>query len=513
MPHKTPWPSQAGFEYAIVTGPENHEIWTDSYGRVKCQLIPDREGNLDQDAFIWVLPMQPWQSGQMGSAFVPRIRSQVLIGYVNGNPDMPFIVASSANKRNTPAWKLPFNQWVSGFRSRMEGGNGANHLALVDTKNELQAQLSSDHGTSQLSLGFLRRLQGNEGLKDARGAGFDLRTDLWGTLRAAMGMFITTHARADASGKAKDAAETINRLTQARDMHEGLAGLAQQHGAQTPDADQSDVTRSIKQQTAEIRGTARNGPNDFPEFATPHIAISSPAGVGISTGGSTHLQSDEDAAITSGRSIGIAAGKSLHASVLEKISLFVRKAGMTLVAASGKISIAAQGDGIDVIAKKDVHIASEDGWINLTAMKGIRFNGAGTTIELSAAGLLGATNGLFLVHANDHKTDGPQSTPPAFLPKKYTDTSSLLHLYHDGEPVQGAKFDIHYDDGKHYSGTLDSAGHADLSDAPVGSGQMKIAPNSRPLQVKANDPNPVYKASWTEGDFSASANRQNHGGV
>ena len=180
MPHKTPWPSHAGFEYAIVTGPEGHEIWTDVYGRVKCQLIPDREGELDQNAFIWVLPMQPWQNGRMGSAFVPRIGSQILIGYINGNPDMPFVVASSVNKHNMPAWKLPFNQWVSGFRSRMENGSSANHLGFVDTENELQAQLSSDHGTSQLSLGFLRRLLGNEGLKDARGQGFELRTDFWG---------------------------------------------------------------------------------------------------------------------------------------------------------------------------------------------------------------------------------------------------------------------------------------------------------------------------------------------
>jgi len=194
MPHKTPWPVQAGFEYAIVTGPNNQEIWTDAYGRVKCQLIPDREGKLDENAFIWVLPMQPWQNGQMGSAFVPRIGSQVLLGYVNGNPDMPFIVASSVNKRNLPAWTLPVNQWVSGLRSRMEGGSSANHLSFVDTKNELQAQLSSDHGTSQLSLGFLRRLLGNEGLKDARGEGFELRTDFWGVLRAAMGLLISTYS-------------------------------------------------------------------------------------------------------------------------------------------------------------------------------------------------------------------------------------------------------------------------------------------------------------------------------
>ncbi|WP_250537462.1 DUF2345 domain-containing protein, partial [Caballeronia sp. AZ10_KS36] len=156
--------------------------------------------------------------------------------------------------------------------------------------------------------------------------------------------------------------------------------------------------------------------------------------------------------MTAAGNVSFAAARSFFASVMNGVALFVRKAGMMLVAASGKIRIEAQSDGIDVVATKDVHISSEDGWINLTAMKGIRFNGAGTTLELSAAGLLGATNGQFLVHAADHQTEGPQSTPLMFPRKAYADTSSLSHLYHDDEPVQGAKFQIHYDDGKRYGG-------------------------------------------------------------
>nr|WP_277396802.1 type VI secretion system Vgr family protein [Paraburkholderia sp. Ac-20336] len=513
MPHETPGPVQAGFEYAVVTGPAGHEIWTDAYGRVKCQLVPDREGQFDQDAFIWVLPMQPWQNGRMGSAFVPRVGSQVLIGYVNGNPDMPFIVASSVNRFNTPAWKLPFNQWVSGLRSRMQGGSGANHLALVDTENELQAQLSSDHGTSQLSLGFLRRIFGNEGLKEARGEGFELRTDFWGALRAARGLLISTHERESAAGKVKDMDETTDRLTQARDLHEGLAGLAQRHGAQKLDADQRDVARSIEQQTDDIRGAIGGAPHGFPEFARPHLMLASPAGIETSTGGSTHIQSDEDMAITTGRSVGIAAARSFHVAALEKISLFVRKAGMLLVAASGKIGIEAQSDGIDITAKDDVHIVSKDGWINLIAMKGVRIKGADSTLEISLARLLGTTSGLFCIHAADHKTDKPQSSPSIFRQKTYIDQASLLHRYHDGKPVESAKFDIAYDDGRRYSGVLDSSGHTDLSGAPVGSGRIRIGPDSRVLQVKANDPSLHYKPHWSENNFSASANKQNNGGV
>jgi type VI secretion system secreted protein VgrG len=408
MPLRTPWPSQAGFEYAIVTGPDDHEIWTDLYGRVKCQLIPDREGKLDHKAFIWVLPMQPWQNRQMGSAFVPRIGSQVLIGYVNGNPEMPFIVASSVNRNNLPAWKQPFNQWVSGFRSKMQGGFSANHLGFVDTKGELQAQLSSDHGTSQLSLGFLRRLLGNEGLKDSRGEGFELRTDFWGVLRAAMGLLITTQGRTDASGKAKDMDETVTRLTQARDLHETLTGFAQDHEVQRKDADQSDVAKSIRQQNDELRGKPTSRADDAPEFTAPHIAISSPAGTELSTGGSTHIQSDQDFAVTSGRHVAVAAGRSVFVTVFESFLLFVRNAAINIVAGMGKVRVESQGESVEVIARKVLELMSTSGWVEIKSPKGVRISGGGSVMEISGSGIKGFTSGEFLVHAASHATDGPK---------------------------------------------------------------------------------------------------------
>ncbi|MBN3818249.1 type VI secretion system tip protein VgrG [Paraburkholderia sp. Se-20369] len=413
MPQKTSKPAQAGVEYAIVTGPQGHEIWTDAMGRVKVRFVADREGAYDETSSIWILPMQPWQNGRMGAAFVPRVGSQVAVAYVNGDPDLPFIVASSANQRNGPAWKLPFNQWVSGLRSRAAGGSSANHLALVDTQDELQAQVSSDHGASQLSLGFLRRLSGNDGLKDARGRGFELRTDLWGTLRAAMGLLISTHGRDAAAGKAKDMDETVARLTQARELHEKLAELARHHETQQRAGEQSDVTRAIKRQIDELRGTPGGGPEDFPEFAAPHLTLASPAGIETTTAGSTHIQSNDDLALTTGRHVGIAAGRSLYASVMETMAFFVRKAGMKLVAAAGKIRVEAQTDSVEVIARQAVELISTGDWINLNAAKGVRLNGGGTVLEISPAGILGSTNGKFLVHAASHATDEPQAVPAA----------------------------------------------------------------------------------------------------
>ncbi|MDR5854833.1 type VI secretion system tip protein TssI/VgrG [Caballeronia sp. LZ062] len=502
-------------ETAVVTGPDKQPIWLDAYGRIRCQFKWDRLGENDQNSSCWLRVSLPWHGGPHSFVSVPRVGDEITVGYHEGDPDKPFVMSSKVNEFNPPPFKLPKNMALTGLVSHAFEGQGHNVVVTDDTPGKQQVQVASDQANSRLVLGYNTRIAYGDGRQQARGLGWELATDAWGVLRANQGMLVTTETREAASAPARDIGETVARLTQARDIHESMAELAQQHGAQDASGNQSDVAKSIKAANDELRGTgtANMDRGEFPEFAAPHLTLASPAGIQSTTAGSTHIASEQDFAVTAGGSVSFAAARSLFASVMNGVALFVRKAGMMLVAASGKIRIEAQEDGLDVIAKKDVHIASEDGWINLTAVKGIRFNGAGTTLELSAAGLLGATNGRFLVHAADHQTDGPQSTPPMFPPRSYTDTSSLSHLYHDDEPVQGAKFEIHYDDGKRYSGTLDGAGHADLSGAPVGVGRIKVGPDSRPLQVKANDANPGYKPRWGEGDFDASAKKQNNGGV
>ncbi|WP_179949132.1 DUF2345 domain-containing protein [Burkholderia sp. RF4-BP95] len=93
----------------------------------------------------------------------------------------------------------------------------------------------------------------------------------------------------------------------------------------------------------------------------------------------------------------------------EAFSLFVHKLGIKLVAASGNVRVEAQGDNVEIVAKKVLELMSTSDWINLTAKQGIRLNGGGTELEISPKGILGFTDGQFLVHADDHATDAPQS--------------------------------------------------------------------------------------------------------
>ncbi|MGV2290593.1 type VI secretion system tip protein TssI/VgrG [Trinickia sp. YCB016] len=412
--HTEDKPRAYGTEYAVVVAPEDQEIWTDAYGRVKVQFMWDRLGSDDERSSCWIRVAGAWHGNQFGGMFLPRRGQEVTVSFLNGDPDLPIITGSAVNALNMPSWELPGNQALSGYRSHEIGGGRTNHLAMDDTHGNIQAQLSSDHALSQLSLGSITRIRGNAGRQEARGEGVELRTDGHGVFRSARGMLITTEARIDARAHAKDMGETVQRLTKARDLQESLSELSQQHAAQEKNADQSEVAKAIREQNDAIRGGARTDDNPFPELAESHLVLASPAGIQSSTAGSTHLASNEHLALTTGGHIGIAAGKSFFASVANAFSLFVHKLGIALVAASGKVRIESQSDRVELIAKRVVEIMSTTDWIELKAKQGIRINGGGSELEISRAGIIGFTDGQYLMHAADHRDAGPQTKPIVF---------------------------------------------------------------------------------------------------
>jgi len=400
-----------GTEAAIVTGPENQEIWTDALGRVKVQFKWDRHGRHDENSSCWLRVASSWQGNRLGTQYVPRIGHEVQVSYINNDPDLPIVTSSTANAFNQPVWPLPDNHALSGINTREYGHTGqSSRLAFDDTQGEIQAQLASDYGTSQLSLGFLRRILGKKGRQDARGKGFELRTDLWGVIRAARGLLITSEARRDAQGHAKEMADTVARLTQARDIHEKLTGLAQHHGAQQGDAGHSAVTRAIKAQNDGIRGKPSDG-DAFPELPEPHVLVASAAGIELTAADSTHIASQDNLALTTGGDVGLAAGKSFYANVLERFSLFVHTLGIMLIAASGKVRIEAQRDDMDLIANRDLSLMSRAESITLRAPKCIRLVVNNTVVEINEQGYTVHTDGQHLVRAASHQTDVPLAQP------------------------------------------------------------------------------------------------------
>ncbi|WP_329956038.1 type VI secretion system Vgr family protein [Collimonas silvisoli] len=411
---------------AIVVGPENKPIWTDNLGRIKVQFQWDRLGQADQNSSCWVRVSSPWAGNQLGASHIPRIKQEVLIDFISGNPDLPICTGRVHNQMNLPAWSLPGQSALSGFRSREltpNGGNSAagrsNHLVMDDTEEKIQVQLKSDHQHSQLSLGNITRIEDNAGRKDPRGQGYELRTDGHGAIRAKEGLLITTEGRSSAQAHITDMGETVQRLTQARDQHENLADLAQLHQAQENNGDQSDVAKIIKTQNDAIKGSGGDAKaGSFPELAEPHLILASPAGIETTTPQSTHIASGEHIALTSGGHVSLSIGQRLLASVKNGIRLFTHRGGVKATAAQGDIEIQALKDSINLLAKLNItHTANR---ITITAQEEVMINGGGSYTKWAAGGIDTGTSGAWKVHSASRNWIGPAnlSTPKLPVPVK-----------------------------------------------------------------------------------------------
>src|SRR5437868_3088688 len=241
-----PKPYVRGPQSALVVGPEGQNAWTDHLGRIKVQFPWDRLGDKNANSSCWVRVSSPWAGNQLGATHVPRIGQEVIIDFIDGDPDLPICMGRVHNQNNLPSWRLPEQYAISGFRSReltKEGGNSAagrsNHMLMDDTPEKIQAQFKSDYLSTSLSLGYITRIEDNAGRKDPRGEGFELRTDGHGSIRAKDGLLISTEGRDNARAHVKDMGETLQRLTQAREQHEsGFDAAAQAEAQQKGDQDQ-----------------------------------------------------------------------------------------------------------------------------------------------------------------------------------------------------------------------------------------------------------------------------------
>ncbi|WP_317201273.1 type VI secretion system Vgr family protein [Janthinobacterium sp.] len=389
-----PWRPGRGFnsvdtkilapQTAIVVGPDGPDsIHVDEYGRVRVQFHWDRVGAYNDKSSAWVRVSSPWAGSQLGAAAIPRVGSEVLISWLDGNPDHPIIIGAVYNQRNMPPWKLSTQQALTGLRSReltANGGNAAggrsNHLILDDSNGRIQAQLKSDHQHSQLSLGHISRIEDNAGRKDARGEGWELRSDGNGALRSGKGMLISTEGRERARKHITDSAEPLRRLTAAREQHERFADFAQQLEAQEKGADQSAVAAALQEQNDAIKGAGEGE-----ELAAPHLLMAGAAGIEASTAQSIHLASGAHSAVTTGGHLSFSVGQRLLASVKDGIRLFAHQMGMKLIAASGVIEIKALSDAIKMIAKLDIEIISTEDKIRIYSSKAVEI-GAGDSFTI-----------------------------------------------------------------------------------------------------------------------------------
>lgn len=135
----TPRPRVQGPQTAIVVGPSNEEIHTDEYGRVIVQFHWDRYGTSDENSSCWVRVSQMWAGTKWGAIHIPRIGQEVVVSFLEGDPDRPLITGSVYNANCMPPYTLAANKTQSGIKSRstMDGGpDNFNEIRFEDKKDE-----------------------------------------------------------------------------------------------------------------------------------------------------------------------------------------------------------------------------------------------------------------------------------------------------------------------------------------------------------------------------------------
>src|SRR6185312_5913475 len=129
----TPKPFVQGPQTAVVVGPAGDEIYTDKHGRVKVQFHWDREGKKNENSSCWIRVSHPWAGKGWGSVATPRIGQEVIVDFLEGDPDQPIITGRVYNAENLPPFGFPAGAVLSGYKSNTHKGSGNNELSVDDT--------------------------------------------------------------------------------------------------------------------------------------------------------------------------------------------------------------------------------------------------------------------------------------------------------------------------------------------------------------------------------------------
>jgi type VI secretion system secreted protein VgrG len=144
----TPKPRIWGNQTALVVGKAGEEIWTDKHGRIKVQFYWDRLGKKDENSSCWIRVAQPWAGKGWGSLSIPRIGQEVVVEFLEGDPDLPLVTASVYNADQAPPYDPGKGGVVSGLRSNTHKGKGYNEMSMDDTAGKEKITIHSQYDMS-----------------------------------------------------------------------------------------------------------------------------------------------------------------------------------------------------------------------------------------------------------------------------------------------------------------------------------------------------------------------------
>jgi type VI secretion system secreted protein VgrG len=464
---------------AIVTGPPGEEVHCDALGRVKIRFPGMRTtdhkhahgaGASDTPAdSAWVRVASNWAGNgpganqQCGTLSLPRVGSEVLVAFLGGDPDRPVVLSQVFNQRGEPpafskAGGLPGNRYLSGTRTREIGGARGNQLRFDDTRGEISAQLASDHGASQLNLGWLTQPKEN-GTAAPRGEGAELRSDHSVAIRGKEGVLLSAEAAPAAEGAQLARAGLLGLAELMQSIADEVAKLAEQHTEDEPSA----------QRLADLSDKLRRwdeGSNVAPgdKGAEPIVAVTAPAGIMLASQDNVALGSETQLDMVSGGDARTSAGKNIFLRAARGISAFAQALGVKLVAGQGNILLEAHQGKVEVKSSGKISLISAEA-IHIEAPV-VRIISQGAQTQWTEGAITQESAGEHTIKATSLTRGGPGGGDPSKpeFAKSTLKTNERLVLRHlqTREPIPYQNYIAYLSDGRTIQGTSDEEGRTAL---------------------------------------------------
>ena len=363
--------------------------WLDPDGRYRVRLGFDRNSTEQGYAYLWLRLAKPYAGDTYGFHSPLLDGTEVAVAFDSGDPDRPYIayalhdsehpdhVTSDNHTRNV--WRTPAN----------------NKLRMEDKRGEEHIKLATEYGKTQLNMGHLVNSQ-----REKRGAGFELRTDEHGAVRAAKGLFLTADAQAKAQGPVLEMAPAISQINLANSQMQALNGAAEAAGALV-----SDISTQISLVTDRIK-----------DLQSAVLLGSAPQGVALTSGEHLQLTSTKNTMINAGEHLDIGAMKNLSVSAEQALGLFVHKDGAKLVANQGDIEIQAQHNTMALFSEKQLTVTSSKDEIIISTPETLTLNGGGSYLRLSKNCIEHGSSGEFIMKTSNYMVPGTGANLPNETP-------------------------------------------------------------------------------------------------
>lgn len=150
-PRRTIKPVVHGSQTAVVVGTSGEEIYVDNYGRVKVQFFWDRDGKKDENSSCWIRVSQIWAGKNWGWMTIPRIGQEVVVDFLEGNPDRPLIVGRIYNAEQMPPYTLPDNSTQSGIQTRSSAGGSSSNYNEICFEDKMGSEMLTVHAEKDMT--------------------------------------------------------------------------------------------------------------------------------------------------------------------------------------------------------------------------------------------------------------------------------------------------------------------------------------------------------------------------